>query len=94
MREEIRRLQKELGITTVMVTHDQEEALTMSDKIAVMNAGVLLQFGTPEELYNAPANWFVAQFLGMPVLNELQCQWETTGRSIRLTDTGETIPLP
>lgn len=94
MREEIRRLQKELGITAVMVTHDQEEALSMSDKIAVMNGGVLQQFGTPQELYNAPANWFVARFLGMPNMNELECVWETAGQSLRLTETGHVVPLP
>lgn len=94
MREEIRRLQKELGITTIMVTHDQEEALAMSDKIAVMNGGVLQQFGTPAMVYNTPANWFVARFLGLPAMNELQCVWETVGQSLRLTETGDVVPLP
>ena len=92
MREEIRRLQKELGITTVMVTHDQEEALSMSDKIAVMNAGELQQIGTPTELYNAPANWFVANFLGMPAMNELACSWGSDG-SLQMSGTGQAIPV-
>jgi spermidine/putrescine ABC transporter ATP-binding subunit len=61
---EIRRLHAELGITFVYVTHDQEEALTMSDRIAVMNEGVVAQLGAPEELYNRPASRFVASFIG------------------------------
>ncbi len=64
MREEIRSLQRKLGITTVYVTHDQEEAMVLSDKIAVMNRGRVLQVGTPKEVYNNPANLFVATFIG------------------------------
>jgi ABC-type sugar transport system ATPase subunit len=94
MREEIRRLQKELGITTVMVTHDQEEAMTMSDRIAIMRDGILQQYGTPDELYRQPVNWFVANFLGMPAMNSFQCVWENPGRSLKLKETGEIIPLP
>ena len=60
-RGELARLQRVLGITTVYVTHDQLEALAMSDRIAVMNQGVVQQYGTPDELYNHPANKFVAQ---------------------------------
>jgi multiple sugar transport system ATP-binding protein len=64
MREEIKRIQKELGITTIYVTHDQEEALTMSDRIAVMNKGKVHQVGTPYEIYAWPRDLFVATFLG------------------------------
>jgi spermidine/putrescine transport system ATP-binding protein len=64
MQGELKRLQAETGITFVFVTHDQEEALTMSDRIAVMNAGRILQLGTPEAIYNAPADRFVADFIG------------------------------
>ncbi len=64
MQIELKRLQAETGITFVFVTHDQEEALTMSDRIAVMNAGRILQLGTPEAIYNAPADRFVADFIG------------------------------
>ncbi|MCD6343723.1 MAG: ABC transporter ATP-binding protein [Spirochaetaceae bacterium] len=64
MRTEIRNMQKLLGITTVYVTHDQEEALAISDKIAVMNFGVVQQVGTPWEIYKEPANLFVASFVG------------------------------
>jgi ABC-type Fe3+/spermidine/putrescine transport system ATPase subunit len=64
MRSEIRRLQKELGVTAVYVTHDQEEAMAISDRIAIMNAGQIMQVGTAEELYRRPASAFVATFLG------------------------------
>jgi iron(III) transport system ATP-binding protein len=64
MRSEIRRLQKELGITTVYVTHDQEEAMAISDRIAIMNAGQIIQVGTAEDLYRHPVSPFVATFLG------------------------------
>jgi iron(III) transport system ATP-binding protein len=65
VRAEIRKLQKELGITTVYVTHDQEEALTLSDRIAVLNQGKLFQVGSPRELYERPTNRFVADFIGI-----------------------------
>jgi iron(III) transport system ATP-binding protein len=65
VRAEIRKLQKELGITTMYVTHDQEEALTLSDRIAVFNQGKVLQVGPPKELYERPANRFVADFIGI-----------------------------
>lgn len=64
LRNQIRTLQKQLNITTIMVTHDQEEALTMADKIVVMNSGEIMQIGTPQEIYKAPANSFVADFIG------------------------------
>ncbi len=64
MQMEIRQLQQRLGITTVLVTHDQEEALTMADQIVVMNQGRVEQVGTPEEIYSRPANAFVANFIG------------------------------
>jgi putative spermidine/putrescine transport system ATP-binding protein len=64
MQLEVKRLQRELGITTIMVTHDQEEALGMADRIAVMNKGRIEQVATPEEIYDAPAGLFVAEFIG------------------------------
>lgn len=68
-REEIRRIQKETGITTIFVTHDQEEAMSISDEIVVMKRGVIQQIGHPQEVYDAPANLFVAKFLGNPQIN-------------------------
>ena len=70
VRAEIRKLQKELGITTVYVTHDQEEALTLSDRIAVLNKGKVLQVGPPKALYERPHNQFVADFIGINNLSE------------------------
>ena len=70
-RAEILRLQQRLGTTTVYVTHDQIEAMTMGDRIAVMSKGELQQLGTPEELYESPANTFVARFIGSPAMNML-----------------------
>jgi ABC-type sugar transport system ATPase subunit len=70
-RTEIKRLQRELKITVVFVTHDQEEAMVMSDRIAVMNNGVLQQFDEPMKIYRAPANVFVASFIGSPQMNLL-----------------------
>lgn len=64
LRFELKRLQQELGITSIYVTHDQIEALTMSDRVAVMNKGRLMQVGTPQEIYQRPANAFVAEFIG------------------------------
>ena len=68
-REEIRRIQKETGITTVFVTHDQEEAMSISDMIVVMKKGVLQQIGKPQDIYDDPTNLFVAKFLGTPPIN-------------------------
>ena len=68
-REEIRRIQRETGITTVFVTHDQEEAMSISDMIVVMKLGVLQQIGAPQEVYDNPCNLFVAKFLGTPPIN-------------------------
>ncbi len=64
LRDEICKLQRKLGITTIMVTHDQDEALSMADRIVVMNHGVIEQVGTPQEIYQQPATRFVAEFVG------------------------------
>ena len=68
-REEIRRIQKETGITTVFVTHDQEEAMSISDMIVVMKTGIVQQVGKPQDIYDDPTNLFVAKFLGTPPIN-------------------------
>jgi multiple sugar transport system ATP-binding protein len=68
-REEIRRIQRETGITTIFVTHDQEEAMSISDQIVVMKLGLVQQIGAPQEVYDNPKNLFVAKFLGTPPIN-------------------------
>ena len=70
-RRELKHLQRETGYTTVLVTHDQHEALSLADRIAVMDAGIFKQIGTPDEVYDAPANLFVADFVGEPRMNLL-----------------------
>lgn len=70
-RRELRHLQQELGYTTILVTHDQEEALSLADRVVVMNEGTVQQVGTPDEIYDDPANLFVAQFVGEPPMNLL-----------------------
>ena len=81
-REEIRRIQQETGITTVFVTHDQEEAMSISDKIVVMKLGVMQQIDAPQEVYNNPANLFVAQFLGTPPINVFRGRLE--GKKVKI----------
>ena len=71
-REEIRRIQRETGITTIFVTHDQEEAMSISDQIVVMKLGVVQQIGEPQKVYDDPANLFVAKFLGTPPINTFE----------------------
>ena len=73
-REEIRRIQKETKITTIFVTHDQEEAMAICDYMVVMNDGSIMQAGKPQDIYNKPANLFVAKFLGSPEINILNGQ--------------------
>ena len=73
-REQIRRIQKETGITTIFVTHDQEEAMSISDLIIVMKDGIIQQVGKPQEVYNDPVNLFVARFLGTPAINVFKAQ--------------------
>lgn len=73
MRARLKRLQSDLGITTVHVTHDQVEAQALADKLAVMDMGTIQQVGTPEEIYDEPANVFVAEFIGTPRINLIEC---------------------
>ena len=77
MRVELKRLHIHIQATTLYVTHDQVEAMSMADRIAVMNEGVLQQVGTPSEIYDHPANLFVAQFIGSPIMNVLDCAVES-----------------
>ena len=76
MRLEISRLHDQLGITTIYVTHDQTEAMTLADRIVVLNEGVIMQAGSPRELYNNPQNKFVAEFIGSPKMNLMPCREE------------------
>ena len=92
MREVIREIQQSVGITTVYVTHDQEEAMAVSDRIAVMKEGVIQQIGTPRELYHRPANTFVAGFIGRT--NEVSGTLEHVGDSLKLHLANQTIDLP
>jgi ABC-type sugar transport system ATPase subunit len=82
-RTEIKRLQRELKITVIFVTHDQEEAMVMSDRIAVMNNGVLQQFDEPMRIYRAPMNVFVAGFIGSPQMNLLPGEMAPGGHGAR-----------
>jgi len=81
VRKEIQKVHRELDRPTIYVTHDQEEAMTMSDRIAVMNDGELEQIGKPPEIYEYPKNSFVAQFIGSPTMNFVDSQYETTDDS-------------
>ncbi|BBY30397.1 ABC transporter ATP-binding protein [Mycolicibacterium sediminis] len=72
VRRELKVLQREFGYTTIVVTHDQVEALSLADRLAVMDAGVVQQFGTPDEVFDDPANLFVAQFVGEPAINVVE----------------------
>ncbi|MFY0663349.1 MAG: sn-glycerol-3-phosphate ABC transporter ATP-binding protein UgpC [Natronospirillum sp.] len=92
MRAEIGKLQKRLAITSVYVTHDQVEAMTMGDRIAVLHDGNLRQVGTPLELYDTPANLFVAQFIGTPNMNIAKGQFSADGSKVELP--GSTFAVP
>jgi multiple sugar transport system ATP-binding protein len=72
MRVEIKKLQKEVGITTLYITHDQAEAMSMADNVGIMDAGKMLQLGSPQKVYNEPANQFVGSFIGIPPMNFLK----------------------
>ncbi|MGQ4808550.1 sn-glycerol-3-phosphate import ATP-binding protein UgpC [Candidatus Entotheonellaceae bacterium PAL068K] len=93
MRAEIKHLSHQLQITTVYVTHDQIEAMTLADRVAVMNQGVIQQLGTPDEIYNNPASLFVAGFIGSPAMNlidgSLQEGWFVTADGAKLMPVGK-----
>lgn len=93
MRLEIRKLHQRLNITSVYVTHDQVEAMTLGDRLLIMNKGFTAQIGTPLDVYERPANIFVAGFIGSPGMNFLDAQLENEGKSLRLSDK-EHLELP
>ncbi|MCX4969294.1 ABC transporter ATP-binding protein [Streptomyces sp. NBC_00654] len=90
-RRELKRIQRDSGHTAILVTHDQEEALSLADRIAVMRDGEIQQLGTPEEIYDAPANVFVADFVGEPAVNLLPGVMD--GGGVRLSDSVR-FPVP
>ncbi len=94
MRREIIRLQRVLGTTTIYVTHDQVEAMTMGDRIMVLRNGRIQQIGAPEQLYNAPANIFVAGFIGSPAMNISPGRLEWDGNGVALRTRSGSLPLP
>jgi multiple sugar transport system ATP-binding protein len=94
MRAEIKELHQRLKTTTVYVTHDQVEAMTMADRIVVMNAGVVEQAGTPLELYDRPVNLFVAGFIGSPSMNFLKGKLRAGPKPAFITDEGIELPAP
>ena len=93
MRAEIARLQRRLGTTTVYVTHDQTEAMTLGDRVVVMRGGVVQQIGTPEELYERPANLFVAGFIGSPAMNFFPATLTPTGLKLPFGEVTLTQPV-
>ena len=95
LRGEFKRIQKELNQTILFVTHDQVEAMALSDRIAVMRAGRIEQIGTPDEIYNRPRTRFVAEFVGDPPINLLPCKVTSSARCIAVeTALHAAIPLP
>jgi multiple sugar transport system ATP-binding protein len=94
MRAEISRIQRQLSVTTVYVTHDQVEAMTMGDRVAVLRRGVLQQFDAPQRLYQQPANMFVASFIGSPAMNMLEAKLEQDGDSLVCRVGSTALKLP
>ena len=94
MRKEVKRLHQRLKTTSVYVTHDQTEAMTMADRIVVMNAGNIEQVGTPLELYNQPGNLFVAGFIGAPQMNLMRGTVSLEGKQSTLHHNGVDLPIP
>jgi ABC-type sugar transport system ATPase subunit len=93
-RGEIKRLQGEIGTTTVYVTHDQVEAMTLGDRIAVMSDGALEQVGTPDELYDNPANRFVGSFIGSPAMSFFEAATQRDHDAVRLRGDGLELSMP
>jgi multiple sugar transport system ATP-binding protein len=93
MRAEISELQRNLGVTTIYVTHDQVEAMTMGDRVAVMRKGELQQAAEPQELYDHPVNLFVAGFIGSPAMNMLEATLERDNGAMKVVTGSQEIPL-
>jgi multiple sugar transport system ATP-binding protein len=93
MRSELKRLHHEFATTVIYVTHDQMEAMTMADRIAVMSGGSVQQIGSPDEIYDRPANIFVAGFIGSPAMNFLRGNVGTDGATTVIRGEGWELPL-
>jgi multiple sugar transport system ATP-binding protein len=94
MRAEIKKLQKKVGITTLYITHDQIEAMSMADQVAIMKSGLIQQIGTPGEVYQEPANTFVADFVGSPSMNFLKCNIIEKNSGITLESNNIHLQIP
>jgi len=94
MRAEITKLTKRLGVTTIYVTHDQTEAMTMGDRIVVMDKGIIQQAATPEEIYNFPVNMFVAGFIGSPSMNFMTGNLVQEGGAVHFKTNGINVEVP
>jgi multiple sugar transport system ATP-binding protein len=94
MRAEVIKLQRLTGVTTIYVTHDQVEAMTMGDRVAVLDRGVLSQLGTPKSLYRTPANTFVAGFIGSPAMNFCPCDVSVSAEQVTLASASQSVSLP
>ena len=94
MRSEISRIQRSLGVTTLYVTHDQTEAMTLGQKVAVLQKGVLQQVGTPQELYRLPRNTFVAGFIGSPAMNMVEAELARDGDEVSVVLAGQHLRVP
>lgn len=94
LRSELKRIQKEIGVTTLYVTHDQAEALALADKIGVINKGTLLQFGPPQSVFQTPSSAFVARFVGDPQANIMNVSLHNSGGGYSLQGEGFAVPIP
>ncbi|MGC8926891.1 MAG: ABC transporter ATP-binding protein [Myxococcota bacterium] len=94
MRSELARLHRRIGATTIYVTHDQIEAMTLADKIVIMNNGVVQQIGSPLEIYNRPKNIFVAGFIGSPTMNFIECKFKRENEHNILKGDGWSFEIP
>src|SRR5579872_5291720 len=95
MRTEIKKVHQTVRTTTVYVTHDQVEAMTLADRVVVMNAGIIEQVGAPNDLYHSPATKFVAGFIGSPAMNFIPCQLEQAGSALNVRVNGSlAFPVP
>jgi multiple sugar transport system ATP-binding protein len=94
MRAEVQRIQRRINVATIYVTHDQVEAMTMGDRVAIMRSGVLQQVDTPQHLYNHPDNPFVAAFIGSPAMNLYEPSLTEDAGTVRLGSQNLELPQP